>query len=389
MYHTINANITNDTAQSNPFITHRFTSNSSKKEIDGLGYAGSTKKRNNKTGVTVHNNKASKGVIFYTSGHKPSAFLIEKNGNLLHKWSMPENNIFPNTGDYAATKRSRHWRRAFLSKNGSVIAIYDHNGILALDKQSNKKWSRGIRAHHDAVLTRNRIYTLVSKEKKSQLMDYIYVLDKDTGKTIKKYNIKEAIRNSSYSGLYEVLIDSNKYDIMHTNTIEVLGEEEADYFSHPAFQKGRILLSIRASNSIVLFDPEQKAIVWAKTGLTKAQHENTMTPNGNLLVFDNKWQNKKSRVIKYNPGKDNISWIYKGNGVEQFYSSCCGSIERLNNGNLLIAETGAARLLEVTPDKEVVWSYVNPHKDKDKDKYGVIFSAKQFKKSELTFIEQD
>jgi hypothetical protein len=37
-----------------------------------------------------------------------------------------------------------------------------------------------------------------------------------------------------------------------------------------------------------------------------------------------------------------------------------GAQQRLPNGNTLITESEAGRLLEVTADGEVVWEYINP-----------------------------
>ena len=37
-----------------------------------------------------------------------------------------------------------------------------------------------------------------------------------------------------------------------------------------------------------------------------------------------------------------------------------GSADRLPNGNTLICEAAKGHLFEVTPDKKVVWEYINP-----------------------------
>ena len=40
----------------------------------------------------------------------------------------------------------------------------------------------------------------------------------------------------------------------------------------------------------------------------------------------------------------------------------CGSSERLPNGNTLISESNRGRAIEVTPDKQIVWEFINPHR---------------------------
>ena len=47
-----------------------------------------------------------------------------------------------------------------------------------------------------------------------------------------------------------------------------------------------------------------------------------------------------------------------------FFSNFFGGAYRLPNDNTLICEGGKAHLFEVTPDKEIVWDFVNPWRDK-------------------------
>ena len=52
-------------------------------------------------------------------------------------------------------------------------------------------------------------------------------------------------------------------------------------------------------------------------------------------------------------------WRWEGEG---FYSSCCGTTQRLDNGNTLVVVTDAGRAYEVTPDGQVVWSWTSPYR---------------------------
>ena len=49
----------------------------------------------------------------------------------------------------------------------------------------------------------------------------------------------------------------------------------------------------------------------------------------------------------------NLVWAYRNPMVHHDF-------ERLPNGNTLICEGAPGRLFEVTPDKEIVWEYINP-----------------------------
>lgn len=55
-----------------------------------------------------------------------------------------------------------------------------------------------------------------------------------------------------------------------------------------------------------------------------------------------------------------IVWQYAGTREEPFESDVRASQERLANGNTLITEENGGRIIEVTPDQEIVWEFVNP-----------------------------
>ena len=42
------------------------------------------------------------------------------------------------------------------------------------------------------------------------------------------------------------------------------------------------------------------------------------------------------------------------------FSEYCSSADRLPNGNTMITETIHGRVIEVTPDREIVWEFINP-----------------------------
>ena len=82
-----------------------------------------------------------------------------------------------------------------------------------------------------------------------------------------------------------------------------------------------------------------------------------------MLLFDNvgDFGDPATRaVIEFNPKTHEIVWSYAGDADRPFYSILRSDQERLANGNTLMTESDGGRLLEVTPDGEIVWEYVNP-----------------------------
>jgi len=61
-------------------------------------------------------------------------------------------------------------------------------------------------------------------------------------------------------------------------------------------------------------------------------------------------------------GPDGPVWSYTAPKKEDFFSSFISGAQRLANGNTLICSGANGTLFEVTPEKEIVWKYVNPVK---------------------------
>lgn len=129
-----------------------------------------------------------------------------------------------------------------------------------------------------------------------------------------------------------------------------------------------------------------------KLGWIIGQHHLHMIPKGlpgegDLLVFDNGGEGgygvpnptsptgnnnahrDYSRVLQFNPVTLEITWQYTPlehgcflfTDASKFYSSYISSAQRLPNGNTLITEGSDGHLLEVTPEHEIVWEYINPY----------------------------
>jgi len=147
-------------------------------------------------------------------------------------------------------------------------------------------------------------------------------------------------------------------DWAHANTIEVLpdtplGRRDA------RFKAGNILFSLRELDTIGIIDPTLDAIVWCYgLGELDGQHQPTMLPNGNILIFDNGTFRGYSVAKEVDPVAGQIVWSFE-NGAD-FFSPFRSGVQRLPNGNTLICECDAGHLFEVTADKEIVWSYWSP-----------------------------
>ena len=60
-------------------------------------------------------------------------------------------------------------------------------------------------------------------------------------------------------------------------------------------------------------------------------------------------------------GPEDYTWSYSATPPTDFYSYYCGDAIRLKNGNTLICDGVAGKFFEVTPEKDIIWQYVNPY----------------------------
>ena len=312
----------------------------------------------NKQGVTAYEKGlAFDGVNIYTSGHAPEALLVDMTGKVLHKWKYD-----------AMTFRHDWWRRVHLFENGDLLAIYEGDALIKLDKNSNLLWTYAGKCHHDMFVADNGdIYVLTYKprviprirERQAILDDVINVLNPD-GEVMHSFSLLECFEKSRYSSLVENIPIPKYGDILHTNTLEILDGKLAH--RSPVFSEGNVLTSMRTIDTVAIVDLNAEEVVWALTGMWKKQHEPVLLTSGNMLIFDNLGNNGKSRVMEFDPFSQQVVWQYGGDSQNEFFSGTCGSNQRLPNGNTLIVESTKGRVFEVTPDNEVVWEFLNPHR---------------------------
>lgn len=338
------------------------------RKLETMGYFAGSKPKPKESNVTVYDpTRACNGFNVYNSGHAPEAILMDMRGNEIHKWKYELEKIIP---DFKPPDKEEfnhlYWRRIHLFENGDLLAIFAGYVMIKLDKDSNLIWSYDGIPHHDLFIADNGdIYVLTRiarideayHEKKPIVEDFICILT-SSGKEKKCVSILKALENSPYSPM---LNNAGKHgNILHANTIEVLDNRLIN--GSQAFKKGNVLLSLRRLDAVCIVDLDLKSVVWSLSGLWKEQHQPTILDNGRMLVFDNCGKNnKESRVLEIDPFSQQIFWEYASTNENPFFSPNLGTCERLPNGNTLITESNSGRAFEVTPDKKIVWEFINPH----------------------------
>jgi len=180
------------------------------------------------------------------------------------------------------------------------------------------------------------------------------------------------------------------YDWFHMNSATYLGPNKWFDAGDKRFDPQNVIISSRQA-SIVAIVARDGRIVWqlgpdftrdplqAKIRQIIGQHHAHLIPPGlpgagNLLVFDNGgasgygdpspiapngqgiYARATSRVLEIDPETLEVVWNY---AAPNFFSTNISGAQRLPNGNTLVTEGAPGRVFEVTPEKEIVWEYMN------------------------------
>jgi hypothetical protein len=365
--------------------------------------------------------RAQPGYTLYTVASDLSAHLVDMNGREVHKWFVPFDVAVPGSSRSITSffgLAVRQIEGGYLYPNGDILLIYEvrtvgrpGTPVVKLDKDSHVIWRSEVGAHHAIEVVGDKIYALTGERQRPQQRDsrqkrgwgvpysgeHVSILDSD-GNTLSTHSIMEAIANTDDIRLVEAVQASVRQgggQDLHSNSIDVLTDQTARFI--PGAKPGNVLLSLRSLDMLVVMDLQADKIVWALRGSWRKQHDAKMLPNGHILLFDNRGdlvtEHGRSRVLEIDPRTGGIVWSYDGTSSDPLDSpENRGGAQRLSNGNTLINESNAGRLLEVTPDHKVVWEFVNPrHTTIRGSKYIASFglSARRYDPSYVKFLSTD
>ncbi|MDY6906506.1 MAG: arylsulfotransferase family protein [Thermodesulfobacteriota bacterium] len=340
------------------------------------------------SGVSIYKKKKTYNGYTFFSDCTSSAYLINMQGDIVHKWHKSFYDVWPEPAHVKPYVKPLpedliFWHKAHLFPNGDVIAIYEGAfspygaGIIKIDKSSNLIWKNAVNAHHDLDIAKDgRIFVLTHKYNKKakvdRIDDYITILSLD-GDVLDNISLYDAIKES----YYKYLIPAHPFgDYLHTNNIELLTKDKANGFDF--LNAGDILLSHLGIGGITVLDGKTFKVKWALTGLSEILHDADFLNDGRLVFFNNLMSHQGrpvgSEIVEWDTAMRKVVWTFTSfdylNGNfhnyfdnDIFSSMIYGSQQKLPNANYLVTESAGGTLFEITPEKEVVWKYVTTNSD--------------------------
>jgi hypothetical protein len=318
--------------------------------------------------------------------HLHGGILLDRNNTVVNTWVVDEEaikQVIQSATDRDGIERKykpaarRLPQGVEVLPDGSIIFNDGDrgNGMHRLDRCGRYTWSTTGYFHHSIDLNPDdgTLWTFGPGD--------MMQLDPETGSILRSISLGDVQFANSGLSLFGVRrnLDSGvwDYDPIHKNDIEPLSRTDASGFT--GFEPGDLLVSHRATNLIFVFDPDTLKVKWWRAGQTRRQHDPDWQGDGSITVFDNNlrenygenWDGflpdgsntRYSRIWKFYPDRLSAEIIYDGI-QDNMYSGERSKHQMLPNGNILITSAHQGRVLEVSPEGDTVFEFLNRYDEK-------------------------
>ena len=345
--------------------------------LAALGYAefGDELEGPVESGVVTHVEGAVQpGLLFVCSRSRSMAMLLDLEGQVVFRWKHPDG------------LDSVGWYHVELLANGDLVVLEKGKRITCIAPDGSLVWQCPIFGHHDLYeLEDGRIVVLesigpiqdgirvgtdniVTLSPDGEVLSRVALLDlyrQFEDELPPERRLEAAIEDErariAAAGVDDYDPRSTYLDYFHTNSIEPLGPN-ALAGEDSRFAAEHWLVCLRNLDSVLVVDLDDAEVLhrFGEQALDWPHHP-TMQPDGTVLVYDNGATRGSTRVLQLHPLTGEVTWSWPATlDREVFFSSEMGSVDRLPNGNTLIADSIDGRVLEVDPGGRIVWEWLNP-----------------------------
>lgn len=292
-------------------------------------------------------------------GDRFDAELLDQDGTVLHRWKL----------DYSLAQSDGYAGEYIHAiepmPDGSVIVTFDEAYALArFDACGDLMWARTDRNYHHSLHKDEKggFWTWQSTVWVGSHDQNMVRFDPETGEIVEKIDmIDDVMAGNPEAELTLTFPEAFKFnrdlpkktnvDFLHPNDAEPLTAEMADAF--PMFEEGDLLVSLRNINALAVIDRETHEINWIRYGPWRDQHDADFQPDGTISVFSNNRDRRRSTLLEIDMATDEVRDVFWGTGL-YWHSYIMGKHEKLPNGNWLIVSAVQGRVIEVTPEGELV-----------------------------------
>ena len=334
--------------------------------------------------------QAAPGLTFITSFFDGAneMRLLRLDGTVVQRWPVRYSDFFPDPKHIRPKYRipNTDWNidlhGSLILPDGSVVFNFEHGGMVKIDRCGTEQWTVPRETHHSidraadgGFWVPGRRYgeteSAFSLDEKPYYEDTILKISAD-GKVLTEISVPALFVKNN---LYPVLLVKNWhmenktiFELVHLNDVEELSADLADRF--PQFDAGDLVVSLRDLNLIMVIDPTTQKVKWYQTGPWLRQHDPDFQADGTITVFNNNNDKTKtgsifggSNIIQLDMNNFESKILYGDKKDQKWFSAVRGKHQILENGNILIAETEAGRVFEVTDKGDIIWEFINRFND--------------------------
>lgn len=236
------------------------------------------------------------------------------------------------------------------------------------------------RAHHSIVMTPGRGLMYLSMERidgvpgeywlpEGCLMaDVIKEIDMDTEEIVWQWHLIDHLDPTEHHALQKSFLSEvhECSEWAHGNTVKFIPN-----YSYQGMEYDAVIYNSRFLDTFWMIDYATGDVLWScgqhgtfgrkeppEVPLFSASHEVDFVTNDTFIMYDNGSDRTSCRSralkIRVDPLADEAEeiWSWRYSSMYDWFG---GDADELPNGNVLIANTTAGRIIEVTPGGEIVW----------------------------------
>ena len=330
-----------------------------------------------------------------------SVRLIDSNGNIVKEWPVKYSTIWPNPKHLVDPPFSDWFvgiHGLILLPDNSIVFNFEYLGLSRVASCGNVLWTIPRETHHAVFLAEdNTIWVPARKHHQRYSSEFPNISPpfyEDTvlqisldGTILREISILRLIYKNEMEGLLPTGIRSTRLtnpDPLHLNDVDILLSSQAAAFN--SLHAGVVMVSMRTPNLILIFDPETEEILWHQTGPWLRQHDPDFRDDGLISIFDNRGVEDDedvfgaSRMLVTDPITRRTREAYPHGEENRFFTPTGGRHQNLENGNILLVENTGGRILEISKEGRIVWSYLNKY---DENNVGTVQEAIRYPQSYL------
>lgn len=316
-------------------------------------------------------------------GWNPELRLINKKGQVLHRWRINRKELFQGGIIQRRNPNKAGVHGSYLLPDGNVVVNLEYVGMARLNACGDVVWTLAEGNHHSIARAEDGSFWTpgVSPERRAQTprhpdgfpglerpvwMDRVLHVSED-GEAIDQINVLDVLYANDLDRYLPKgmgpQVQKIGTDPVHLNDVEPLSSALAE--EYPFFEAGDLLISLLFPDLVFVFDPESGGVKWYESRYFTGQHDPDFMGSGWIGVFDNRRDFTKrgamlggTRIVALQPHTDSMKVLFPTRHSEPFYTAAQGKWQELENGNMLLAETTAGRIVEVDPNGHTVWEWV-------------------------------